>query len=106
MSIGNLILGVNSVTVSYLIRYETLLQNAKDIITKCDSYFVTKCHRGSLQNVSGFLLQNVFYYKMLQLLQFAMILLQNGTVITKCDNNTYNNTIIIATKHTNFYLFI
>ena len=67
MSIDNLILGVNSVTVSYLIHYDSLLQNATDIITKCDSYFITKCDRNLLQNVSGFLLQN-------------------ATVITNCDN--------------------
>ena len=28
MSIGNLILGVNSVTISYLIHYDSLIQNA------------------------------------------------------------------------------
>ena len=50
MSIGNLILGVSSVTVSYLIHYDSLLQNTTDIVTKCD--------RSLLQNVSGFLLQN------------------------------------------------
>ena len=48
-----------------------------------------------LQNASAILLQNatevyykmrqVFYYKMRQLLQIATILLQNATVITKCD---------------------
>ena len=37
MSIRSLILGV---TVWYLIRYDSVLQNATDIITKCDSYFV------------------------------------------------------------------
>ena len=36
MSIGNLILSVSSVTVSYLIHYDSLLQSATDIITKCD----------------------------------------------------------------------
>ena len=46
------------VIVSYLAHYDTLLQNATDIITKCDSYFITKCGK-SLQNVSVFLLQNV-----------------------------------------------
>ena len=45
---GNLILGVNSVTVSYLMHYDSLLQNATDIITKCDSYFITKCNRSLL----------------------------------------------------------
>ena len=32
-------MGVNSVTVSYLICYDSLLQNVTDIITKCDSYY-------------------------------------------------------------------
>ena len=58
MSIGNLILGVSSVTFSYLIHYNSLLQNATDTITKSDSYFITKCDRNLLQNASGFLLQN------------------------------------------------
>ena len=74
MSIGNLILGVNSVTITYLINYDSLLQNATDIITKCDSYFITKCDRSLLQNASAFLLQN------------ATVLLQNTKVITNCDN--------------------
>ena len=74
MNIRNLILGVNSVTVSYFIRYESLLQNMKDIITKCNSYFITKCKRSLLQNASGFLLQN------------ATVLLQNATVITNCNS--------------------
>ena len=115
MSIRNLILGVNSITVSYLICYASLLQNATDVITKCDSFFITKRDRSLLQNGSGFLLQNAtevynkmrqvfyykcdsfitkcdsyykmrrFYYKMRQLLQNATILLQNTTVITKCN---------------------
>ena len=59
MSIRNLIFGVNSVMVSDLIRYDRLLQNATDVITKRD--------RSLLQNASGFLLQN-------------------ATVITKCDD--------------------
>ena len=73
MIIENQILGVNSAMVSYLIRYDTLLQNATNIITKCDSYFITKCDRSLLQNAPGFLLQN------------ATILLQSATVITKYD---------------------
>ena len=56
MSIGNLILGVNIVTVWYLIRYDILLQNALGVITKWDSYFIIKCDRSLLQNASGFLL--------------------------------------------------
>ena len=48
-----------------------------------------------LQNATAILLQNarevyykirqVFYYKMRQLLEIATTLLQNATVITKCD---------------------
>ena len=35
-----------------MIRYGTLLQNAADIITKCDSYFITKCDKSLLQNAT------------------------------------------------------
>ena len=70
MSIRNLIFGFNSVTVSYLIRYDSLLQNATDVITKCNS-FITKCD-------SYYKMQR-FYYKMRQLLQ-------NATFITNCNS--------------------
>ena len=83
MGIGNTILGVNSVTISYLIRYESLLENATDIL---------------LQNATAILLPNatevyckmrqVFYYKMRQLyykmrqsFEIVTILLQNATFI-------------------------
>ena len=59
--------------ISYMIHYDTLLQNPTDIITKCDSYFITKYNKSLLQNASGFLLHN------------ATFLLQNEIVITKCD---------------------
>ena len=68
MNIKNLTLGVNSITISYFIRYENLLQNVTVNITKYDSYFITKCNRSLLQNTSGFLLQN------------ATVLLQNETL--------------------------
>ena len=74
MRIRNLIFSVNSVTVSDLICYDNVLQNATDVITKYNSYFITKCGRSLLQNVSGFLLKN------------ATVLLQNATVIRKCDD--------------------
>ena len=74
MSNGNLILGVNSVTVSYLIHDDGLLQNAADMITKCDSYFITKCDRVLLQNASGFYCKmGQFCYKMRQLLQIILL---------------------------------
>ena len=68
MSIRNLIFRVNSAAVSYLIRYDNLLQNATDVITKCD----TKCGTRLLQNTSG------FDHKMRQLLQ-------NATFVKNCD---------------------
>ena len=50
----------------YFVHCNTLLQNATGIITICDSYFIKKCDKSLLQNGSAFLLQNV-------------------TVIIKCD---------------------
>ena len=59
----------DSVTVLYLIRYDSLLQNTTDIILKYDSYFITNATQ--------------VYYKLLEaLLQNAAVLLQNATVIT------------------------
>ena len=60
------------VVVLYFVYYDTLLQNATDIITKCHSYLITKCDKILLQNAPGFLLQN------------GTVVLQNETVITKC----------------------
>ena len=57
-------------TVSYLIYYDTYQKMGQ--ITKCDSYFITKCDKGLLQIASGVLLPN------------ATFLSQNTTVITKC----------------------
>ena len=69
-----LVFGNNSVTFSYLIYYGSLLQNATDIITKCDSYFITKCDRSLFQNASDFLLQNV------------TVIINCDNFITKCDS--------------------
>ena len=57
----------------YLIHYDTLLQIVTDIITKCDSCFITKWDRSLLKNASGFLFKT------------ATVLLQNATVFTTCD---------------------
>ena len=70
----------DSVTVSCLILCDSLLQSDKyfheiyatNIITKCDSYFITKCDRTLLQSAPGFFLQN------------ATILWENAAVITNC----------------------
>ena len=101
MSIGNLILGVNSVTVSYLIHYDRLSQNVTGIIitasitdiitaillqnatgiyykmpqifiTKCDS-FITKC--------DDFITKCDSYYKMRRLLQIATLQFGYGVLL-------------------------
>ena len=56
-----------------MIHHDSLLQNATDIITKCNDYFITKWDRSLLPNASSFLLQN------------ATVLLKNVKVITKCN---------------------
>ena len=48
------------VVVSYLVHYDTLLQNATNVIAKCERYFITKWDKSSLKVVSPFLL----HYKM------------------------------------------
>ena len=87
MSVGNLFSGVNTVAVSYLRHFDSFLQNATDIILKCNRCFITKCDRSLLQNVPGFLLQDSTvirncedfvtkcykYYKMQRLLQIATV---------------------------------
>ena len=73
MSNGNLILDVNSISVSYLIYYDSLLQNTTDIVIICDSYFITKYDRSLSQNAWGFLLQN------------ATVITNYDDFITKCD---------------------
>ena len=74
MSIRSLILGANTVSVSHLIRYDSLLQNSTNTITKYHTYFITKCDRSLSLNASDFLLQNV------------TVLLQKAAIITNCDN--------------------
>ena len=81
----NLILGVNSVTVSYLTHYDSLLQNATDIL---------------LQNATAILLQNGtgVYYKMPQ----VFIITNCDSFITKCDRyyklRQYNNSPLFLFK--------
>ena len=55
MGTGSLIWDFNSATVSYLIRNDSVSQNATDIITNTTALFITKCNRSLLQNASGFL---------------------------------------------------
>ena len=90
MSIGNLVLGVNSVTVSYLIRYESLLQNAADLITKCDSYFITKCVCLFITKCGSFISKCDSYYKLRRFYYKMRQLLQNATFIKNCDSTVHN----------------
>ena len=79
MNIGNLILGVNGVTVSYLILYGSLLPNATGIITNCDrgflqkrqKFFITKCH--SYSSCDNFIVICDSYYKIPRLLQIVTV---------------------------------
>ena len=74
ISIRNLIFGVNSVTVLYLILYDSLLENAADVITKCDSYFTRKCD-SFITKCEDFITKCDIYYKMRLLLQITTVLL-------------------------------
>ena len=89
MSTGNLTWGDNSVTVSNLIHYDSLLQNATAVTTKCDSYLFTKCNKvyWKMRQVFSYKMRQ-FYYKMQQLLQVATNLLQIATV-KRCKNKFY-----------------
>ena len=59
------------VAVSYLFHYDTLSQNATDIITKCDSYFYYKVY---------YKMHQVFYYKMRQFYYKIRRLLENASL--------------------------
>ena len=61
-------------TVSYLVHYDTLLQNTTDIITKYGSCFITKYDK------SYFKMRQVFYYKMWQFITKCV------DFITECDS--------------------
>ena len=71
------------VMVSYLVYYDTLLQNATDIITKCDKCF--------LQNTPSFVLQN------------ATVITKYLDFITKCgtssDMSAHCQTSVIKKCH-------
>ena len=67
--------------ILYLVYNDTLLQNETDIITKCDSYFITKCDKSLLQHVPELFFKKYdssvkkcdSYYKMLRLLQNKLL---------------------------------
>ena len=97
MSIRNLIFGFNSVSVSYLIPYDSLLQNTTDVITKCDSYFITKW--------DSYYKMGQFYNKMRQILQSAIFIknCNSTTTYLTCYSKTVLETqITIHPTKTNF----
>ena len=91
INIGNLILGVNSVTVSYLIHDDGLLQNAIEIYYKMRQVFITKCD-------SCYKLRR-FYYKVRQLLQ-------DSAFIKNCDSALINNFWLNRNKNLTELLFL
>ena len=54
MGIGNLILGANGLTVSYLIHYDSLLQNAPGFLLQSARKFITKCIRSFITKCGSF----------------------------------------------------
>ena len=96
------------VVLSYLVYYNTLLQNATDIITKCNSFFITKCDKSLLKKCVRFFIikcdKNLLekhvrffitkcdsfmtncdsYYKMHRIYYKMRQLLKNTSFITKC----------------------
>ena len=82
----DLVLGFKSGYGSYLVHYDTLLQNATDIVTKYDGQFITKMQQ-KFKNM-----RQVFYYKMRQFYYKMRQLLRNATFmyeipITFCYSN-------------------
>ena len=96
------------VVVSYIVHYNTLLQNATDIITKCNSFFITKCDKSLLKKYvrffiikfdnsllkkhvrffitkwDSFMTNCDSYYKMHRIYYKMRQLLKNTSFITKC----------------------
>ena len=90
----HLVLGVKSVTVSYLIHNDSLSQNITDIITKCDKLFyykmrqkfITKCVRFYITKCDSFNIKCDSYYKLRRFYYKMQQLLQNATFMTNCDS--------------------
>ena len=88
MSIRNVILGVSSVTVSYL-KHASLLQDVTDIIKKCDRFFITKCD--SFITKCG--LQNVMFIINCNSIMLSLLLLcfeiSNGKIFSVSNGKVY-----------------
>ena len=91
------------IVVSYLACYNTLLQNATNIIAKCDSYFITKRNKvfHKMHLVFHYKMRRFyckmwqFYYKMRRLLQnesIHLVIIVNNII----DLNVYYSCVIIS----------
>ena len=70
--------------VSCFVHYNSLLQNAADIITNWDTYFITKRDKSLLQSALAFFNKTrQFYYKMRKFLQIATFLKPNSKNLAK-----------------------
>ena len=76
ISMGNLVMGFYSVTVTWFIK----------TVTKCDRYYYKMWQLIYYKTWQKFITKCEFYYKMRQSLQVATILLQNATFITNYDS--------------------
>ena len=72
------------VLISYLVHYDTLLQNETFIVSKCVTYFIKNWDKTLLQNRSDFLLQNAIV--LLQYVQYVTVIIKYINFITKCDS--------------------
>ena len=97
MSIENLILGVNIVTVSYLIHHNSLLQNATETITKCGSYFILQNARFITNCDSAQAVENWLWDKNIKVManRIVKIMKNFGVSISfLCKANARTNMII------------
>ena len=73
---------------SYLVHYDTLLQNLTDIIIKCDDSFITKC--------DSYYYRHRFYYKMIQSLQIATFITKRVDTFNDGDIVVFSFLILIS----------
>ena len=66
----------------------------------CESYFITKCKKSLLQNVSGFFIKKMrqLYYKMQRFYYNIRQLLQNAAFTTKCVGTTSSPAHLFAIR--------
>ena len=73
MGIRNLMFGVTSVTIAYLIYYDSLLQNATDVLQNAIEVFFYKTQQKFRRQKVFYYKKRRFYYKMRRLLQIITV---------------------------------